>query len=95
MAYMAISMQERPSQNTFSTSALKTKLMSSLSSKLELFTNLYVHDTAINTKKHLLNTLMPTTAHTLSKHANSNASIAMKADRLSRQLQKLDHTEAI
>ena len=44
-------------------------------------------NTSINTKKSMLNTLLPPTAPTGSKHANNNAPAAMKADRLSRQLQ--------
>ena len=44
-------------------------------------------NTSINTKKPMLNTLLPPTAPTNSKHANNNAPAAMKADHLSKQLQ--------
>ena len=61
--------------------------MSSTSPNFKSFTNLNTLNTSINTKKSMFNTLLPPTVSTGSKHANNNAPAAMKADRLSRQLQ--------
>jgi hypothetical protein len=56
---MATSMKEKPSQKHLLDICSKNKICVFNFAKLK--SNLYVHDTAINTKKPGLNTLMPTT----------------------------------